>query len=255
MDIKDHLQKVPELNPVKYSELKTDAELENYVKELNEFIDSFPVKEAELRAALERQDTAAVSAQILDLYKTLVNIYADELAEECWKHASNFINLKFERINAYVTYFISTMAALSIDIQMALFMDENKGIMEQAPASTNAEKVILAVDDDAFCLDMLKRSLQDVRCKIIGVTNGSAALNILRTQKPDVFVFDIEMPTMTGIELAGKIRSLGFRQPIVFITGNADKNYVISAVRAGGVEFILKPISPQNVVTRISKFL
>ena len=43
--------------------------------------------------------------------------------------------------------------------------------------------------------------------------------------------------------------------PIVFITGNAQKDTVMKALRAGGQDFILKPINPQNVVDRIGKFI
>jgi FixJ family two-component response regulator len=148
---------------------------------------------------------------------------------------------------------------------MAIFMDEHKESADvkkppesKSPAAldaSNEEKIILAVDDDAFCLDMLKVALKDLPYKVIGVTSGEGALDILEKYNPILFILDIDMPFMSGIELAGKIKKLGFSEPIVFITGNVDKSYVVSAVKAGGLDFILKPIKHQNVVKRIKKFL
>jgi CheY-like chemotaxis protein len=238
----------------KHLEEADQGQFDKYVGELNDFIDAFPGKEAVLRSYLEKKDIESVTIIINGFWQNLKNIYADDLADECLKHLNNFKNSNFERISAYTSYFLSVMAALSIDIQMALYMDENNTVPAKIE-SNGEEKILLAVDDDAFSLDMLKMALKDVRCKVIGVTSGSGALNILKTQKPSLFVLDIDMPSMDGIELASKIRGMGFSQPIVFITGNADKSYVVKAVKAGGADFILKPIKHQNAVSRIGKFI
>jgi CheY-like chemotaxis protein len=257
MAIKEHLQKIQDIKSDKYFTAMSDQDFEKYVKELNDFIDCYPAKEKELRAAVEKKDIDSVCNLVEILKQLLIIIHADDLAEECSKQLNNFKKLAYERVAAYVTYFITTMASLSLDIQLALFMDENKDIIDSqgTEGQQTGEKIVMAVDDDSFCLDTLKSALAGVSCKVIGVTNGTIALNVLRTKKPDLFLLDIEMPAMNGIELAGKIRELGYKQPIIFITGNADKSYVVQAVRAGGVDFILKPINPKNVVSRISRFL
>jgi DNA-binding response OmpR family regulator len=117
------------------------------------------------------------------------------------------------------------------------------------------KKTIMAVDDDPDCLNMLKFALKEVPCKIIGVTSGEAATEIAKEQKPDMLVLDIEMPSMDGIVLAKKMRRMGHKCPIIFITGKANKEYVVRAVNADASDFILKPIDPDNVVLRICRFL
>ena len=114
---------------------------------------------------------------------------------------------------------------------------------------------ILAVDDDPQCLDVFKMAMKDIPCKIIAVTSGAAALDVLNALVPNLFVFDIDMPEMNGLELAAKVRERGSKAPIVFITGNVDKNIVMKALKAGGTDFIYKPINPANVVGRIVKSL
>jgi CheY-like chemotaxis protein len=257
MDIKKRLFIIPEL--VVASRLgRMDAQqLEEYVKKLNEFVDFFPENEKKTRAALEKKDIDAIAEHMKSFGRILADIYAEDLSEECLKYAGNIKNLTFERVNAYIIYLLSTLIALSIDIQMAINEDENirSVIITESAPSVNEIKIILAVDDDAFSLDMLKNAITGVSCNLICATNGGTALNILRTHTPDLFILDIDMPGMDGIELAGKMRSLGYNAPLIFITGNADKNYVIRAINAGGSDFIVKPINPQNVKDRIKKFL
>jgi DNA-binding response OmpR family regulator len=147
------------------------------------------------------------------------------------------------------------LITLSVDIQVAVITDEDRHRSDAAPVSTNAVKIILAVDDDPFCLHTLKTVLTDASRNVICATGGDTAINILANHKPDLFVLDIDMPGMNGIELAEKLRGLGYKTPIVFITGNADKSYVLKAINAGGADFIVKPINVQNVVGRVKKFI
>jgi PleD family two-component response regulator len=254
-DIKKRLFNIPELNIVRRLGGMEGGQLEQYVSKLKEFVDRFPETEKKLRTCLENKNLDTVIDIVRSLGNLLSEIYADNLAEEVNKHVNDFKNLTFERVKAYVVYLISILISLSIDIQMATITDEAKRAVVSKTASGNAVKMILTVDDDSFCLDTLKNTLTGVQCNIMCATNGSTALNILRTHKPDLFVLDIDMPGMNGLELAEKLRSLGYNEPIIFITGNADKNYVIKAVNAGGSDFIVKPFNPQNVVTRIKRFL
>jgi CheY-like chemotaxis protein len=251
MDIKERLEKIPELNIKKLLPGMDEKQLDEYVKLLDEFVEYYPVKEKEIKSLLGKKDTDAIAEHVKAFEKLLTDIHADDLAEECAKHVNNFKNLSIDRIETYVNYFLSTLAALSIDLQVAIIVDEKM----HTPVSTNKVKIILAVDDDAYCLDQLKNAMVDVQCNVIGATTGGTALNMLRKYEPDLFVLDIDMPGMDGIELAEKVRSLGHKAPIVFITGNADKGYVLKAINAGGADFIVKPINQGNVVGRLKKFL
>jgi CheY-like chemotaxis protein len=255
VDIKKRLFNIPELNIASRLGGMEGPQLDQYVSKLNGFVDSFPGNEKKLRDFLEKKELDAVIDIVRSFGNSLTEIYADNLADETIKHVNDFKNLPFERVKAYVVYLLSILISLSIDIQMATLADENNHAPTSQPSTANAVKLILTVDDDSFCLDTLKNALTGVSCNIMAATNGGTALNILRTHTPDLFVLDIEMPGMNGLELAEKLRGLGYNAPIIFITGNADKSYVIKAVHAGGSDFIVKPFDPKNVVARIKKFL
>jgi len=236
----------------------TPQRLDEYVQELQNFIDNFPQFEVEIREVLEKKDAKSLSVKVLALREVLIEIGADDIATECWKYINSFNTERFGKLEAYVNFLLSQLAALSIDIQMALTKDDETAEAEQpdeGAAGKPTVKIILAVDDDPQCLDIFRLSLKEVTCKIIAVTSGPAALNVVKSQKPDLFVFDIDMPDMNGLELAKRVREDGFKAPIVFITGNAQKDIVARALQAGGNDFIIKPINPQTVVGRITKFI
>ena len=269
MSIRERLLEVEDLNIAETLPHMTNQQLDEYIATLNSFVDDFPQLEIELRTTSENKDYDALHNKVLAVSEDLADISADDIAEECRKQANGFKSEKSARFEAYVNYLLSQLASLSIDIQMALFKENepDKGADpgEEAPAEAElpdeaaaekfAGKLILAVDDDPQCLDMFKLAMKDVSCKIIAVTSGAAALDVIKTVKSNLFVFDIDMPEMNGLELAKTIRDGGNNTPIVFITGNAEKNIVMKALKAGGSDFIFKPINPQNVIGRISKFI
>jgi CheY-like chemotaxis protein len=234
----------------------TDMQVDSYVEMLNSFVEEYPKDEEKLKSAMEIADIESVIRHLTKIRETLVRIYADELADECWTRINSFDKERPEKIEAFVVFFLSELAALSIDIQMAFLKEDDESTLDdESTEEIITGQCILAVDDDTFFLDSFKSVLKDVPCKIIGVTSGADALEVLKSITPDLFALDIQMPEMDGIELATKIRALGYSAPIIFITGNATKEYVKKCISAGASDFIIKPINPQNVNSRIVKYL
>jgi DNA-binding response OmpR family regulator len=63
------------------------------------------------------------------------------------------------------------------------------------------------------------------------------------------------MPKLDGYDLAKKIKESGHTAPIIFLTANATKEYVIKAVNSGAVDFIVKPPNTEYVLARIAKHI
>ena len=115
---------------------------------------------------------------------------------------------------------------------------------------------VLAVDDTAFFLRQLQSYFNDTPYKVICVNSGKSALQYLSANSvPDLFILDIDMPTMDGYTLAKNIRGKGIEKPIIFLTSHKDKASVIKAIEAGGVDFIIKPCRKEDVISRVSKHL
>ena len=258
MNIRERLLGIPDLILARRLQMMSKSQLDEYVALLHSFVEEFPVEEAEVRAAMDARDFKFIIKHLASLRETLISIHADELADECWKRLNSFDKDRPDKIEAYVSFLLSILTALSIDIQVAFYFEENEGAVVPSAVKSpkdNMEKIILAVDDDTYFLDTFKAALKDVPCRIIGVTSGLSALGVLNKLKPDLFVLDIEMPGMDGIRLAEEIKALENNAAIIFITGNSKKEYVQKCMKAGASDFIVKPINPSDTVNRIRKFL
>jgi len=240
-----------------------DVQMNQYEKMLVSFVESFPENEHKIKAALEAKDKETLAVQLETLCTALEKIRADDLASqgrEFIKVLKNF-NYEYEKIEAIVSVFLRSAVMLSIDIQMAKYLDEKtqatylRKKKENIEARNTVEKTILAVDDAAISLTMLKQSLQGEPYKLTCVNSGESALQYLKKNDPNLFLLDIEMPKMNGYELAEKIRESGHEAPIIFLTGNSAKEYVIKAIKAGASDFIVKPIYKENLTEKINKYL
>ncbi|MCL1904303.1 MAG: response regulator [Oscillospiraceae bacterium] len=116
-------------------------------------------------------------------------------------------------------------------------------------------KSILVVDDSAFFLNAMRTTLKDSPYKATFINSGASALKYLKSHSVDLIILDIEMPFMDGYELAKKIKENRVMAPIIFLTGNAEKSYVVKAIQAGAVDFILKPIDKNLVLNKIAKYI
>lgn len=83
--------------------------------------------------------------------------------------------------------------------------------------------------------------------------DGNAALDIIREKQPDIVLSDINMPRMDGITLAKKIKSAYPKTGIIFLTGYDYFDYAVEALKLGADDYILKPISKNDVEQILTK--
>jgi len=123
-------------------------------------------------------------------------------------------------------------------------------------AGIDLSKIILAVDDMPEILSFVNNALKS-HYKVIAVSSGKAALKVLETQKPDLFILDIDMPEMNGYQLAGLIRRTEefINTPLIFLTGNSSREHITKAITVGCNDFIVKPSNHDNLLTKVGKFL
>jgi CheY-like chemotaxis protein len=252
----ERLLDISELNLAGRIEQMKENELNAYLELLNTFTDNFPVQEDKIKEALRTKDNDAFVKQLTEVKDILEKMYADEMAQDCAKQINGIGSTSPEKIEAYMRYFLSTLSMLSIDIQMA---QQKTGVADVIPEENDeaykTDARILAVDDTTFFLTILKKILQDTRYKLTCVSSGRDALKYLEKSQPDIFLLDIEMPGMDGYELATRIKESGQKAPIIFLTGNAKKEYLARAVKVGAVDFIIKPINKDVLLAKIRKYL
>ena len=263
MTIRERLLGIPELNIEQSLLHMRGGQLDEYLRKLEFFIDKYPPLESELKKTLDDKDYFSFSGCLSDIRDMLIQIRADELAEECLKLTNGLAASKHEKVEARMTFLLSLITMLSIDIQMAVYKDEDEDEEESEEQQLSDgsdeheiwKKSILAVDDSVFFLEALKKTLLGADYKLTCVNSGISALRFLQNHDPDLFILDIEMPEMDGYELARNIRAYGKKAPIFFLTGNATREYVIKAIKAGAADFIVKPITQKQVVEKIDKLM
>lgn len=114
----------------------------------------------------------------------------------------------------------------------------------------------IIIDDEKPALDVLKLLLEKTGqiCVAGSFLSAADALAEMQNQKPDVAFLDIEMPDISGLELAEKIIDSGLDIEIVFVT--AYDKYALEAFRVNAIDYILKPFSLDDItqaITRLKK--
>ena len=116
---------------------------------------------------------------------------------------------------------------------------------------------ILIVDDEPNLLRMIGYILQEEGYQIVVAQNGLEALQKVQTTKPDLMILDIMMPDMNGLEVCEQIRknpqTMGL--PIIMLTAKAQVADKIRGQDAGADEYMVKPISEEEIVARVRSLL
>lgn len=117
-----------------------------------------------------------------------------------------------------------------------------------------SKKRILAVDDTAVILTRISNTLQN-EYDVITVNSGARALRYLAQEKPDLILLDIQMMPKNGIDTLREIRAMENRAdiPVIMLTGVEDKNFVLTSVKLGICDYILKPFSSDDLLKRIRR--
>lgn len=110
---------------------------------------------------------------------------------------------------------------------------------------------VLVVDDSPESLGMINMALDKAGIAVLIALNGKQALNVLEQITPDLILLDAVMPVMDGFECAHEIRKKLPLAPIIFMTGLSEVEHIVKAFDAGGNDYIVKPIHPDELLVRI----
>lgn len=118
---------------------------------------------------------------------------------------------------------------------------------------------VLVVDDASFIRDLLKKGLRDnfPGVRIEEAVNGRKAQQLLARAGIELILCDWEMPEMSGLELLAWCREQDHLKttPFIMVTSRGDKENVIQAIQAGVSDYIGKPFSNDQLVTKVKKAL
>ena len=87
------------------------------------------------------------------------------------------------------------------------------------------------------------------------VSNGAEAVAMYKEVKPDIVTMDITMPEMDGITAVKEIKKIDPNAKIVMVSTMGQQALVIEAIKAGALDFIVKPFQPDRVLQALEKAL
>lgn len=113
--------------------------------------------------------------------------------------------------------------------------------------------LILVVDDDPEARMLLQRVLAGAGLRTLPMPDGAAALALLADTVPDLILLDAVMPAPDGFETCRRIKAMPAvaHVPVIFMTGLSDTEHVVEGFRAGGVDYVTKPIILDELLARI----
>ena len=112
---------------------------------------------------------------------------------------------------------------------------------------------ILVVDDDAHIRDLVRIKLQTSGHEVITANDGEEGLATALRELPGLALLDIAMPRLTGLDVCRQLRDnpTTAMMPIVLITARSSESDVEAGFAAGADDYITKPFSPRDLVTRL----
>ncbi|MEO8857233.1 MAG: response regulator [Burkholderiaceae bacterium] len=119
------------------------------------------------------------------------------------------------------------------------------------------EPVILVVDDDGFQRELMRTVLSTQNYRTVLAASGAEALKSLRNTRIDLVLMDMMMPGMDGLQTTMQIKAdpQYVQLPIIMATGRSDGNVVLDSLKAGAVDFIVKPIKPAALLAKMARAL
>jgi two-component system, response regulator PdtaR len=111
---------------------------------------------------------------------------------------------------------------------------------------------ILVADDDPLIALALVERVRSLGHEPIGpARDGAQAIELARTTAPDLYLFDVEMPHVDGLEAAARLTAEGLRRPVVIITGIEDETLIERSIATGVSAYLTKPIDTRELQAAI----
>lgn len=124
--------------------------------------------------------------------------------------------------------------------------------------TTHTDLRFLVVDDFSTMRRIIRGLLKEIGCNNVDeAEDGAVALNMLRNQRHDFVVSDINMPNMNGFELLKAIKADATLKhvPVLMVTAEARKEDIVLAAQSGAAGYIVKPFTKATLEEKVTKIM
>jgi DNA-binding response OmpR family regulator len=118
------------------------------------------------------------------------------------------------------------------------------------------KQTILVVDDDPRTVEIVRLRLENDGFAVLPAGNGAEALELVRTEHPDLVVLDLMLPKLNGLDVCHILRAEGESSvPIIMLTARSTEDDKLLGLESGADDYLTKPFSPRELSARISAVL
>ncbi len=112
---------------------------------------------------------------------------------------------------------------------------------------------ILLLEDDKILCESLQEYLEKAGYRVDAVTRGEAVYDLTFEKQYDLYIFDVNVPDISGFEVLRELRNAEDETPAFFITALVDINSITEGFAVGAEDYIKKPFDPQELLLRIQR--
>ncbi|WP_245155654.1 response regulator [Paracoccus ravus] len=125
------------------------------------------------------------------------------------------------------------------------------------PVDEESRSIALVVDDDPASLMMVAEAVEQAGITAMAARDGEAALRLAGRVTPDVVLMDAVMPGLDGFQTCRLLKSLPAASavPVIFMTGLSAPEHILQGLRAGGVDYVTKPLNLDELIARLGVHL
>jgi DNA-binding response OmpR family regulator len=114
---------------------------------------------------------------------------------------------------------------------------------------------ILLVEDEVQLARFVQLELESEGYRVSVAHDGMGGLTIARETPPDLALLDWMLPGLSGLELCRRLRSTGFKAPIIFLTAKDEVSDRVAGLDAGADDYVVKPFSIEELIARVRAHL
>jgi two-component system alkaline phosphatase synthesis response regulator PhoP len=120
-----------------------------------------------------------------------------------------------------------------------------------------AKEKILVIDDEEDILELVGFNLSREGFRVISASTAEKALDLVKSEIPDLIVLDLMLPGIDGLEFARRLKSVDDfkRIPIVMLTAKGEEADIVAGLELGADDYVTKPFSPSVLMARIRAVL
>jgi len=116
-------------------------------------------------------------------------------------------------------------------------------------------RTVLIADDDPRLRSLLRWTLEQGQFHVVAAADGLAALEMARQVEPDLYLLDVGMPGLNGIEVCRRLREQQVITPILMLTGFGAEEDKVAGLEAGADDYQTKPFASKELLARVNALL